>query len=268
MDKRSRNFTFTFNNYPNLDLVDNVICKYIIYGKEIGEGLTPHLQGFISFKTMQSKKAVVKLMPGCHIEIARSALHAVEYCKKDGDYTERGEAPLPPSEAGKKGVAERWALAKQGKFEELPPENLKMYEYIQRKYTTVPNNIAMKNEWRYGLTGAGKSLGVRRDYPDLYNKDTNKWWDNYAMEETVLIDDWDPKTTEFLVRYLKIWTDHYAFRAETKGGSMMVRPLRIIVTSQYTMDEAFASIDARDCDAIKRRFKQIHVHNFFDNNNK
>lgn len=215
---KSRNFCFTFNNYPDTVLVDGLECKYMLYGKEVSESGTPHLQGFVSFASPRSHPAVCRLLPGCHVEVARSALAAVEYCKKDGCFTERGVAPLSPVAAAKKGIAERWDLAKQGLFEELPPEQIKTYQYIKRSYAEVSDNDELLNEWRYGPSGAGKSRSTRADYPDLYSKDCSKWWDCYDQEEVVLIEDWDPKTTEYLSRYLKIWSDHYAFRAEVKVG--------------------------------------------------
>nr|WPR18796.1 MAG: hypothetical protein [Chemarfal virus 250] len=249
---KSRNFTFTMNNYTDTTLVDTVECKYIIYGKEVGESGTPHLQGFISFESMRHFKPVCKLLPGCHVEIARSALAAVAYCKKGGDYVERGVPPLPPKEAGQKGIAERWELAKQGRFEELPPEQIKTYEYIKRKFTEVHDIGWLDNEWIHGPSGCGKSSSVRERYSKFYWKDCSKWWDGYDHEEVVVIEDWDPKCSEYLSRYLKIWADHYAFKAEVKGGSMMIRPHKIIITSQYSLEECFP--DRNDYEAVSRRF--------------
>ena len=44
----------------------------------------------------------------------------------------------------------------------------------------------------------------------------NKWWDGYNHEEVVVLDDYDPKHTEFLAYYLKIAADHYSFNAGSK----------------------------------------------------
>lgn len=249
---KSRNFTFTFNNYPDTLLVDSIDCKYIIYGKEIGESGTPHLQGFISFEIQKTFKSMCKLLPGCHVEIARSAIASVEYCKKDGVFVERGTPPLTPVVAANKGIVERWELAKLGRFEELPPEQIKTYEYIKRKFVDVEDIPELSNEWICGPSGCGKSRGVRERYPGLYWKDTSKWWDGYDHEEIVVIEDWDPKSSEFLTRYLKIWGDHYAFKAEVKGGSMMIRPKKIVVTSQYLLSECFP--DSQSYAAMARRF--------------
>lgn len=253
---KSRNFTFTYNNYPSTLLVDELACKYIIYGKEVGESGTPHLQGFVSFPSPHTLVSVIKKLPGCHVEVARNAVAAVEYCKKEGQFTERGEAPLSPKEAADKGVSQRWALAKEGRFTELPPENIKTYEYIKRKFTEVADIDTLDHEWRFGPSGSGKSRSTREEFPGLYNKGVSKWWDGYNHEDVVLVEDWDPKTTEHLgSRYLKIWGDHYAFPAEVKGGSLMVRPKKVIITSQYSIEQCFS--DPEDRAALNRRFKQV-----------
>lgn len=94
---QSQSWCFTINNYSDNDLerlstiVQNESAVYIIFGKEIGESGTPHLQGFIRFN---SKKRVggVKAILGCvaHVEVARQPKAAIEYCKKDGDFKEFG----------------------------------------------------------------------------------------------------------------------------------------------------------------------------------
>lgn len=256
-----RNWCFTLNNYSpeEEEAVQAIECKYMVYGREVGESLTPHLQGTIAFESNKRLSGVRKLIPRAHWEPTKALHQSIEYCKKDGNVYESGELPMTKSQAAKKGIAERWELAKQGRFEELPPENIKTYQFIHRMSMPVQDRDVLDNEWRWGESGAGKSRGVRADYGEsLYVKDATKWWDGYAGEETVLIDDWDPKTTDYLSRYLKIWSDHYAFKAETKGGSMTIRPKRFVITSQYPLDACF--LDVNDLSAISRRFKEIVVY--------
>lgn len=256
----AKNWCFTLNNYTSEEeqLVQQIDCRYLIYGREVGQQLTPHLQGTIVMNSVQRLSGMKKLIPRAHWEQTKALQQSIEYCKKEENTFEKGEKPMTKSEAAKKGIAERWELAKQGRFEELPPENIKTYQFIYRMSMPKQDRPELLNEWRWGPSGCGKSSSVRKEYgSSLYIKDTSKWWDGYAGEETVLIDDWDPKTTEFLSRYLKIWSDHYVFKAETKGGSMDIRPQRFIVTSQYCIDACF--IEVCDNDAISRRFNEIKM---------
>jgi Putative viral replication protein len=99
MPPYAKNWTFTINNYTEDDVnrLNNLInarntnVAYLIYGKEVGENGTPHLQGFVHFsnrKTFVNVKSVIGSNP--HIEIARNTHASIQYCKKDGDWTEHG----------------------------------------------------------------------------------------------------------------------------------------------------------------------------------
>lgn len=54
---------------------------------------------------------------------------------------------------------------------------------------------------------------------------------------------------------LKIWVDIYAFRAEVKGGSITIRPEKIIVTSNYHPSEIWS--DDTTLEPLLRRFKIV-----------
>lgn len=56
--------------------------------------------------------------------------------------------------------------------------------------------------------------------------------------------------------HLKMWADHYPFKAEVKGGSMLARPKRIIVTSNFSIRQCYE--DPRDYEPLERRFKSHH----------
>ena len=59
----------------------------------------------------------------------------------------------------------------------------------------------------------------------------NKWWCNYTGQDTVVIEEADPKNMEHLADRLKVWADRYPFPGEIKGGRIEgIRPLKVIVT--------------------------------------
>lgn len=262
-ESRSRGWCVTVNNPTEEDELAAFscadICKYCVFGREVGESGTPHLQGYVYFDTLKSLNQVSMLFPRGHIEKQRGTCEqAAEYCKKDGDFFESGDIPMSDTdkgECGKQSIAERWELARSGRFTELPPEQIKAYEYCHAKYTEVHDRDDLENIWIFGPSGCGKSRYVREHYPSFYNKGMNKWWDGYEHEDTVVLDDMDPKHGEYLGYFLKIWADHYAFNGEVKGGMLKCRPKRVIVTSQYPLEIVFP--DAVTQEALKRRFKQL-----------
>ena len=97
----NRRYCFTLNNwtdaeYANLAslLSQENVVSYGVVGKEIGEQGTPHLQGFVIFKSPQRLDAVRSLIPRAHLEVARATSEqASGYCKKDGDFVEFGTFP-------------------------------------------------------------------------------------------------------------------------------------------------------------------------------
>jgi len=103
---KSRNYCFTLNNYSENDLTLLSVLppnsSYLIYGKEVGESGTAHLQGFISFKHPVRFSHLKKLLPAAHIESAKNPSNAIEYCKKDGDFYELGVPPKFRAGQGKR----------------------------------------------------------------------------------------------------------------------------------------------------------------------
>lgn len=172
-----------------------------------------------------------------------------------------------PEAAHSKGGAatkQKWIdaleLAKRGKFDDIDP-------HIQIQYFTSLRKIhhetllqqstidgELENLWYHGPPGTGKSRKARDKFPNAFIKGVNHWWDGYAGEETVIIDEWEIGTGKFIGHHLKIWADRYPFKMEIKGSSLpLQRPRRIIVTSNYSISECFAG-EPMVRDAIRRRF--------------
>lgn len=269
---RARGFVFTWNNYPeeysNDDTLDTWLHglggKYAIAGRETAPSTgTRHLQGYIYFKNARSLVSVRRLLPGCHVESARGTpLQSRVYCSKDGSFREVGDVPEDPGDREKQRWDDARAMAEKGSWSEIPSDIYIRYignlERIYRR--TLPPLESLDEtcgKWIVGPTGSGKSRGSRAKYPDLYPKPLNKWWDGYDTQETVLLDDVDDAQSGWIGNFLKIWADHYPFIAEMKGGSRLIRPKRIIVTSQYSIEHLFKEHELQS--AILRRFNVINV---------
>lgn len=263
MASRHRNYVFTLNNYNDGHLAAFALlpCRYICYGKEIAPVTgTRHLQGFVSWRTAKTISATRAILSGCHIEVARGTpLQASQYCKKDGDYVERGELPRDPQAAGRD-EADRWNLAwdlaKAGSFDEIPADiRIRSYSTLKRIHQDyMPNVMPLPDVcgiWLFGQSGAGKTRSVYEKFPDAFVKPCTKWWDGYQGEEIVVLDDLD-KFHVALGGEIKHWADFMPFVGEFKGGSRRIRPTRLIVTSQYRIDEIWQ--DLQTIEALTRRF--------------
>jgi len=268
--KRSRNWCWTLNNYDeaNLPQPDDSM-KYMLYGKEVGESGTPHLQGFVSFKS--AKVMPKKWLPTARFAMMRGTIsQATEYCRKE-DLTpfEYGEKPMSSEQKGEE-EQKRWKdafeAARTGKEDDIPYD-IRMRYYntckkIKHDHAPKPEVLnELTNKWIWGESGTGKSKFARTLFPDsTYIKNQNKWFCGYDQEECVLIDDVQPSWSG--ITALKNWADHYPFRAEIKGGSMFIRPKAIVVTSNYSPEQCFPAEE--DLGPIRRRFNVIHYNTFYD----
>lgn len=269
-----RNWCFTLNNYAPIDVmtlllspteehrVSMPVVTYIGFGEEVGANGTPHLQGYIELKT-KSRMAALKKIQGlakAHFEPRRGTqAQAVEYCKKDGKYSHAGQLKEAPLES----VIDWnkvWENAVEGKWDEIPPK-IKITQYstlkrIEADYAVIHKDldwVKPPNQWLYGPTGTGKSRTARLENPGFYYKMKNKWWDGYKGEGPVLIDDLDHDHAKWIGGFLKEWADRYGFRSEVKGLSTVLRPKKIIVTSNYSIRELFP--DPSMYEPLERRFK-------------
>lgn len=87
-DAMSKHWCFTLNNYTveeeNYLRDEGANVEYLIFGKEIGDNGTPHLQGYVVFINRKRMTAVKKWLKRAHWEIKRgSPLEASNYCRKE-----------------------------------------------------------------------------------------------------------------------------------------------------------------------------------------
>lgn len=85
----AKNWCFTINNYTGADeiklntMFDHGHFSYIIFGREVGEQGTPHLQGYVQMKKKMRMAQVKKFISGrAHLEVSRGSPElASRYCR-------------------------------------------------------------------------------------------------------------------------------------------------------------------------------------------
>lgn len=242
--------------------------EHISYVKgqlEIGQGGYEHWQILAVYKKKIRMRGVKQdFTQQAHCEPSRSAA-ADKYVWKEetavaGTRFEIGEKPF------KRNCKTDWDVVKQkainGNIDDIDPQvyiqHYRTLKQIAMDHMVKPDNLdRCCGIWIYGPPGVGKSHYAREHYGNAYLKMCNKWWCGYQKEKNVLIDDLD-LGHRVLGHHLKIWSDKYAFIAETKGYAVTIRPERIIVTSNYTIQQIFGD-DPSLVEALERRFYRIYI---------
>jgi len=271
-----RAWVFTLNNYTEEDerkIQEQISkrCRYIVYGREIApETGTPHLQGYVYYECARQRKAVAKMFPRAHVDVANgSASQNYTYCTKEGNFFEFGDRPMEKRDAqhkGGQGNAKRFKLAielaRKGDMDTIRDEDPQMFLLHETRLESlyapeiVPLDGELQHEWWVGPSGSGKSKLLWELYPNHFAKALNKWWDGYRHQPVVAIEEWAPKN-DCTASALKKWADRYPFPGEIKGGCLQkLRPQKVIVLSNYTPQQCF--VNSEDLGPILRRFTVIN----------
>lgn len=286
----SRNSTnnwwqFTLNNYSDDDyetiraLFHNKANRltYIVVGKEIGENQTPHLQGFVAFAVRKQFSTVKKLVgERAHIEpVTQTPEKAAAYCKKDGDFFEKG---VCPDEVKRQGARSDLSAIKDqldagGSVWDIARESHDGFSAISRAhkfflgYETAidqPRNFQTQVYVFYGDSGTFKSTAAHR-FADLFtvvrprHKGDGVWYDGYEpnRHRAALLDDfygWMPFNN--LLELL----DRYGCRVQVKGGTLQWKPHSICITSNTSPERWYNYGEHMHYSALHRRLAHVFKH--------
>nr|WCD56399.1 MAG: replication associated protein [Cressdnaviricota sp.] len=266
-DKSTR-FLITINNYTDeeLEKLKELETKYCVIAKEVAPTTgTPHIHCLLCYQSQVRIPSIKKKFPRARIDVVRGTFKAArDYVIKAGNiYFESGTQPRSHN------VNDSWKdavkAAKEGTIDKESLMYCRYQHFLDRLLPRIEyvfdGELDTKNAWIYGAPGTGKSRLVRqyaasRNYT-VYEKLSNKWWDDFREEDIVYIEDLDPSVCKVLVHHIKLWADRYPFRAEIKGSSVRILPkFQLIVTSNYSIGECF---EGKDCEAISRRFYEWRI---------
>jgi len=279
---------FCWNNYPltnegerDLDKIwaklHKAKSKYTVFGFEIAPTTgTPHLQGYMEFKSSKKKAVLIQQCPGIHwgdkdgLPPKGSAKDNYIYATKDGDFLEEGEM----TEQGKRMDLEQAMEAIKLGESELDlfenhtsvafryPSALQRYRLlVDKKKSEGYNKKEIRVYW--GDTGTGKTRSAVEEFPSAFIVSegvSGFWWDGYDGEETVIMDEFRGNIPlSHLLRIL----DGYSCQVSIKGGSRLLTAKTIIITSNTSPYEWYGNADERSKEALVRR---LDIIKFFDKN--
>lgn len=268
--KSYRRVCFTLNNYTDEDVkhFEELPCKFIQFGKEVGEKGTPHLQGYIEFKHSVLFETLKNICKRAHWEKARgSELHNYAYTGKDGN-------PFRKGIAGKQGERTDLNIIKddilKGKrVDDIALEKPIIFHQYGRTLNKI-EDLAMRNKfrssmtkgiWIWGETGVGKSHMAFKDYtPQTHYvlPNDNGWWDAYTQQPTVIINDF---RGEIPYNQLLQLVDKYPYSVKRRNREPM--PFvsdTVIITSSLPPEKVYNKRESEDKIAqLLRRFDIIHL---------
>jgi len=261
--KKYRDWCFTWNNWTqaNYDAVLDYPSDYLVIGKEVGDSGTPHLQGYFYCKSARYFSAIQKKLRGAHLKPRypkSTPEKAATYCKKDGDFFERGTCP----EQGKRNdvelVREQLQAGEGMRGVVRVATNLQSIKIAEciLKYEEPKRDWKPHIVWYWGLTGCGKSREAHLQFADkdYFRKSstTEKWFDGYDAHTHVIFDDFlFPENKKEYNYWLDVF-DRYACVVQTKGGIRQFLAKEIIVTSSTNPVEALMGFNQAGAEFLRR----------------
>lgn len=267
-----KHWCFTLNNYNESEITKLTSLasstKYLIFGKEVGENGTPHLQGYVVFnskKRLRQLKALVS--ERAHFEKKRgSPKQAADYCKKDGDYQEYGQ--LPAGAGARSDLDELYRRITEGQSRDEIAESFPGHyiRYGRRIDSLINRQVDKPRDYStdkvvvviHGTTGTGKTRFVYDKYGgELYSHGgSSKWFDGYIGQRVALFDDYDGSV--FKLRYLLNILDRYPMKVEVKGDTREWSPDIIFITSNKAPEDWYANAYPEHVNAMMRRIAFVH----------
>ena len=227
---------------------------------ECGEGYQPHLQGYCEFmRTRRLAYLKTNISDEAHWESKMGTREeAVDYCTKEDS------AVAGPWYFGKLNIEQGCRtdlhdacacvneFGLQACIEAFPMVFVKFHRGLQALWlSNLSHRDGTLNSkptvwWLHGSTGSGKTrLAFAEDPSSVYFKDPGtKWWDGYAQQSVVVVDDYTGSNGSVSSRgldlpYLLRLLDIYPMTVEVKGSAVSFNTSKIFITSNYTPAECF-----------------------------
>lgn len=286
IQRQANAWVFTFNRGENetddewnaavsdLDTCMRQAVRAFVYQMERGEQGRLHLQGYLECNRTR-RLAWLKTRMGNrpHFEVRRGTRdQAIIYATKENTRVDEPVrfGDINVGQGQRTDIEEGVALLREGGMrsiaENMPTLIVKFNKGFMALagYQVLPRRALPEDKpsvwFLHGPTGSGKTrraYALADNVENVYPKEpTNRWWDGYVNQSTIVIDDYtnyanNGLNTDYMLRLL----DMYPMFLEVKGSTVSMSRLtsKIVITSNLTLEEVFPT----HVEAMRRRIDYI-----------
>lgn len=274
MPAQSRTWCFTINNYTQADqerllmLVPDK-ATYLIYGRELGESGTRHLQGYVVFPAKKRMLGVKQLIGNrSHLEAAKGSHEDnYQYCSKDGDYEEWGEKPINKQGSRSDLEAIRLKILRGDSILSIANDHFSDFVRYGRgieryAYLNMPHRSWLTRVYVFvGDTRTGKTRlaylkgGSHPDKVWMSDPDNLKWFDGYTGQDYAIFDELTGGACKIttMLRLL----DRYPMRVPVKGGYTQWAPKVIFICTNIQPEAWYPNAVPKHMEALQERLFQV-----------
>ncbi len=228
--------------------------------------------GFVCFKDKMTMSGIKKVFgQKIHLEIMRGSLSQnEEYCKKEGVLQTFGEIPRQGFRSDLRSAM--WMVVQKKTVLDVyfeHPGVMFRYNYamkdfrmrIEKRQRRAPRTVSVSVLW--GPTGTGKTHTASQGDPfiihgnQLQANNGQGWWDGYAGERTLLIDEYH---NDVPIGVLQGLLDKYWLRLPIKGSFTYANWDTVFITTNLSRDEWHPKASDASREALFRRVHHwIHL---------
>ena len=275
-------FTAFLSHDPQEPQYDEKVHNYLVFGREQTKDGLEHWQGYVEFHRewinqyhithprlkYRDISATLGLSNKTHLERARyDAFANSKYCKKANQFKTFGE-PVKQGKRTDLDAMARSILSGKKRTREIAEENPSVWVRNHRAMDRLQSMADAKLErkdvhilWYHGPPGTGKSVSIRKLYPNAYKYLFDGWWDGYDGQDTVIIDECTPdmfNATHKPSFWNTLIQDGEPYRAGTKGSHAQIVATKFIMISNFTPQQCVARLSPVQQEAFLRRIRKIH----------
>ncbi len=244
----SRFWCFTHNN-PTDDEKEDLFqdyenkLDYAVWQLELAPTTgTPHIQGYVILKGHAKPNNYMQRMITCRWRIARGNTDSnYTYCTKPGATAgpwEYGDKPTGGQGKRNDLLAVQKKIDNHVPMKDIAQEHFSSFVRYNRGFNLYANIISEPRNFKtqvfvlIGPTGCGKSWWAENNTKNGWPMFSGQWFDGYNGYDDIIINDF---TGGMPYRQLLQLTDCTRWTLENKGGTVNIRPRRVVFTSNLRL---------------------------------